>query len=53
MTKMTCEGCMYQRYRMTDKGQAWFCRRESSDEVPIFHYAPASECECMFRGDNE
>lgn len=48
MKPRTCDGCMYQRYRMTENGQAWFCRKESSDELPLFHYEPASECTCIF-----
>ena len=45
---MKCEGCMFQRYRMTENGQGWYCRRESTDEVPIIHmeYAGDRECTC-------
>lgn len=48
---MKCEGCMFQRYRMTEEGQAWYCRMESSDDVPIFHFESACdrECTCGFR----
>ena len=45
---MNCEGCMFQRYRMTEQGQAWYCRKESTDEIPVYHYESASECKCKY-----
>lgn len=26
-----CQGCMFQRFVMTDDGQKWFCRHPDSD----------------------
>ena len=42
----TCADCMFQRYQRTDKGQAWVCRREGSDQK--LHYEDASRCVCTF-----
>ena len=47
----TCDGCLFQRYTMTEKGQAWFCRRlfprwyETGMDL---HYESAKEVQCQF-----
>lgn len=44
--KMKCINCMYLRYTLTKDGQKWYCRRESTDDVPILHDEDTKERGC-------
>ena len=35
-----CEGCVFQRYRMTEKGQCWECRHPQSDRKTVYEGSP-------------
>lgn len=35
-----CEGCVFQRYRMTEKGQCWECRHPQSDRKTVYEGNP-------------
>ena len=35
-----CEGCVFQRYEMTEKGQCWRCRHPQSDRKTLYYGDP-------------
>ena len=35
-----CEGCVFQRYVMTEKGQCWGCRHPQSDRKIVYDGSP-------------
>lgn len=44
-----CDGCIFQKYRMTDEGVVWFCMMESKDlSEPIMHKESAVGRKCQF-----
>ena len=54
MKGRTCDNCLYQRYVMTEKGEAWFCRRSYPRWYATgmeLHYENAKGTVCTFEGE--
>lgn len=59
MIDMACEGCVFQKYRVIDGKQMWFCRLESEDVCgnnvdAVYHENEESKRKCIYGyGDEE